>query len=292
MAEDSNSGSFGTWTRYFDDISRFLDGAERQYGIANANFCEYVLERLEVCIDTCSSLRDHMVTGGASGDEDIIEEYRSNLECLVECLRWVQGKWLEYEDIVSIGAERFRFRYEVERTVRGRGRPQFNISKEQLLHLSSLNFTWSEIASLLGVSRMTIYRFVQKIGFVHYQYYMYTLNVCRRRAEFEMLDDSTSTITDAELSAIIDEIHSESPTLGITLVTGRLRSMGYQVSRERIRCALRASDPLSSALRWTGALSRRQPYSVAGPNSLWHIGNNIHLRLTFLLTDMSEFHTN
>lgn len=84
--------------------------------------------------------------------------------------------------------------------------------------------------------------------FVHYQYY--TFIICRRRAEFEMLDDSTSKITDA---ALIDEIHSESPTLGITLVTGRLRSMGYQVSRERIRCALRASDPLSSALRWTGA---------------------------------------
>lgn len=65
-----------------------------------------------------------------------------------------------------------------------------------------------------------------------------------------MLDDSTSKITDA---AVIDEIRSESPTLGITLVTGRLRSMGYQVSRERIRCALRASDPLSSAPRWTGA---------------------------------------
>lgn len=87
-----------------------------------------------------------------------------------------------------------------------------------------------------------------------------------------MLDDSTSTITDAELSAMIGEIRSESPTLGITLVTGRLRNMGYRVSRERIRCAMRSSDPLGSALRWTGCLSRRQPYSVAGPNSLWHIG--------------------
>ena len=87
-----------------------------------------------------------------------------------------------------------------------------------------------------------------------------------------MLDDSTSTITDAELSATVHAIRSESPTLGVTLVTGRLRNMGYRVSRERIRSALRASDPLSSALRWTGHLSRRQPYSVAGPNSLWHIG--------------------
>ena len=36
MAEDS----FGAWTRYFDDISRYLEGVERQYGIANVSVCE------------------------------------------------------------------------------------------------------------------------------------------------------------------------------------------------------------------------------------------------------------
>ena len=44
-----SSSEFGTWTTYFNDISRFLEGAERQYGVANANFCEYVIERLELC---------------------------------------------------------------------------------------------------------------------------------------------------------------------------------------------------------------------------------------------------
>ena len=65
---------------------------------------------------------------------------------------------MEYEDIVSIAAQRFFFQYRVGAIVQGRGRPRFDIAKEQLLHLSSLNFTWSEIASQLGVSRMTIYR--------------------------------------------------------------------------------------------------------------------------------------
>ena len=87
-----------------------------------------------------------------------------------------------------------------------------------------------------------------------------------------MLDDSANMITDAELSAVIHDLRSESPTLGVTLVIGKLRSMGYKVSRERVRTTLRRADPLSSALRWAGGLSRRQPYSVAGPNSLWHIG--------------------
>ena len=52
-----------------------------------------------------------MVTGG---DE---EDYKSNIDCLVDCLRCVQGKWLEYEDIVSIRAERFKYRYQVESIV-------------------------------------------------------------------------------------------------------------------------------------------------------------------------------
>ena len=155
-----SSSEFGTWTTYFNDISRFLEGAERQYGVANANFCEYVIERLELCIDTCTNLCDHMVSAGSSGDEAVVEEYRANIEGLVECLRCVHNKWLEYEGIVSVRAERFAYRYQVGTTVQGRGRPRFDITKEQLLHLSSLDFTWSEIASLLGVSRMTVYRYI------------------------------------------------------------------------------------------------------------------------------------
>ncbi len=71
-------------------------------------------------------------------------------------------------------------------------------------------------------------------------------------------------------------MYSETPTIGVSMVTGRLRALGYKVSRDRIRKALRDADPLSSALRWTGGLTRRQPYCVAGPNSLWHIGNKIY----------------
>ena len=63
--------------------------------------------------------------------------------------------------------------------------------------------------------------------------------------------------------------------IGETIVLGRLRALGFQVTRERVRNALRQTDPLSSALRWKGNLTRRRPYSVPGPNSLWHIGNII-----------------
>ena len=48
--------------------------------------------------------------------------------------------------------------------------------------------------------------------------------------------------------------------------------MGYKVSREQLRQEIRFSDPLHCALRWRGGLTSRYPYSVPGPNSLWHIG--------------------
>ena len=53
---------------------------------------------------------------------------------------------------------------------------------------------------------------------------------------------------------------------------GRLRFMGYYVSRARVREAIRETDPINTALRWQGVQTARRRYSVPGPNSLWHIG--------------------
>ena len=47
------------------------------------------------------------------------------------------------------------------------------------------------------------------------------------------------------------------------------------VTRERVRNALHSLDPLYLIRNWPGLATRRHPYSVAGPNSLWHTGNNI-----------------
>lgn len=69
------------------------------------------------------------------------------------------------------------------------------------------------------------------------------------------------------------------------MMWGSLRSRGVKVSRERIRSALQSIDPLSRALRWPAGLTRRQPYSVAGPNSLWHIGK-YHNYCTIVLVNI------
>ena len=56
------------------------------------------------------------------------------------------------------------------------------------------------------------------------------------------------------------------------MMWGSLRARGVKVTRECVCQALRSIDPINVALRWPAGATRRRPYSVAGPNSLWHIG--------------------
>ena len=64
-----------------------------------------------------------------------------------------------------------------------------------------------------------------------------------------------------------DSIRSGQPA-----ISGRLRALGYYVTRSRLRQVIQNTDPINWALRWGTNLHVRRPYSVPGPNSLWHIG--------------------
>ena len=153
------------WSRYFDYVIQFLRGAKRQYGVGNEHFADYVVERLDLCISTCASVIDHMVPNGTINSDEvpIVEEYRSEASRLLDCLKAIQVEWRDYRKVIDARVCDFSFQ---AGTVRSgtRGRPRFNISKDQLEYLSSLAFSWTEIASLLGVSRMSIYRY--KYSFV------------------------------------------------------------------------------------------------------------------------------
>ena len=87
-----------------------------------------------------------------------------------------------------------------------------------------------------------------------------------------MVDSPYTEVSDADLQSLIRDFRIDYPEIGESMAAGLLRSRGYRVTRARIRSALRSEDPLSSALRWPGGLTRRRIYSVTGPNFLWHIG--------------------
>ena len=66
----------------------------------------------------------------------------------------------EFQDNIDVNermAESRRYRVETSQSL-GKGRPRFLILREQLEYLHSMSFSGIEIATLIGVSRMTIYR--------------------------------------------------------------------------------------------------------------------------------------
>ena len=111
-----------------------------------------------------------------------------------------------------------------------------------LEYLNSLGFTWTEMSVLLGVSRMTIYR---------------------RRRDYGMLDDSVHPISDRELRDILRNMRLQHPNYGETMAMGHIRSLGYRISRARLRASIHDTDSIQAALRWQGGPVIRPNFVVA-----------------------------
>ena len=84
---------------FFDEICHLIDEAERQYGLANRSYTEYVIERFEYTIPVCSDLCDHL--RGVSG----LEDYCRSTEELVGALKDILKKWEEYEGVLEATPE-------------------------------------------------------------------------------------------------------------------------------------------------------------------------------------------
>ena len=104
------------------------------------------------------------------------------------------------------------------------------------------------------------------------QFLVYYLFVNRRRVTFGLLEDPSNELSDSDLLTVIRQIREDAPYSGVQMIYGGLRAKGIKTSREKVRQLLRSVDPLAGATRWPAGLTRRRPYSVPGPNSLWHIG--------------------
>ena len=146
--------------------------------------------------------------------------------------------------------------HQCERNYTGiRGQPKFKVSKRQIQFLQELHFPWVRLGELLGISTKTL---------------------TRRRQEFEIEDEGEvnwSSLRNGELREIMQEIMTVTPGIGQTRMIGALHSRGIRVQRWKVRELMRELDPVGTALRWRGTISRRK-YNVRGPNALWHIGGN------------------
>ena len=152
----------------------------------------------------------------------------------------------------SQGTEVFTQRIAVSISGR-RGRPSYEISEEQLVHLLHIGFTCTKIAHLLGVSVRT----------VRYRMHEFGLSV----------RDLYTCINDAELDGIVREIKQEYPSCGYRMMLGYLKARGIRVTQLRVKESLNRVDPVGVLLRRSQAVQRRT-YNVLSPLALWHIDGN------------------
>ena len=82
-----------------------------------------------------------------------------------------------------------------------------------------------------------------------------------------------STIGDQELDSLVKTVQQQHPGVGLRMLKGHLKSMGYRIQRERVRKSLLRTDPTGVLQRWRQSI-RRRVYNVNSPQALWHIDGN------------------
>ena len=70
------------------------------------------------------------------------------------------------------------------------------------------------------------------------------MTIILRRVELQMLNEAARYIEEQELKIAISSVRRDLPNVREKMVLGWLRSMGYQVTRERVRQAIRATDAI------------------------------------------------
>ncbi|KAJ4947507.1 hypothetical protein JOQ06_009542 [Pogonophryne albipinna] len=136
-----------------------------------------------------------------------------------------------------------------------RGRPKFEIERQQLVEMLGTNLSVPCIAKLLGVSSSTIFRRMREFGLSVSELY--------------------SSISDEELDNVVISIKNDMPTAGYRMVKGRLLSIGLRVQWTRMAASMHRVDSIGilSRLASLGCVVRRT-YSVRGPLSLVHVDTN------------------
>lgn len=133
-----------------------------------------------------------------------------------------------------------------------KGRPKFGIPKEQLEYFVEYGFKATDIAKMLCVSEKTIYRRLDEFGI--------------------SMRMSYSTITEAELDDLIRSIMHDFPNSGYKSMRGHLLARGVKVQENRVREAMRRTDPDGTIVRALQLrITHRRTYNVKAPLSLWHM---------------------
>ena len=130
-----------------------------------------------------------------------------------------------------------------------RGRPTVKVSKEDIISLRSLNYTWTKVARMLGISCPTLYR---------------------RLDEYNIQKCDYSDVSSGELDEVVKTIKSNFPNDGEVMLRGHMLCMGVKVPRSSLRESIHRVDHENTVRRSHRVINRRI-YSAAHPNAVWHI---------------------
>ena len=133
-----------------------------------------------------------------------------------------------------------------------KGRPKLEVTKEAILYLKRLNFSWTKIAEILEISRQTLYRRLQ---------------------EFEIDSCRFTSISETDLDTALTDIKESHSSCGEVMIQGHLLCNGIKVPRERLRSAIHRVDHTNIISRRSSAI-RRRVYTTPHPNAVWYLDGN------------------
>jgi len=140
----------------------------------------------------------------------------------------------------------------VQQSCGQRGRPRYEIHRQQLEYLVANAFSVREVAAMIGVSDRTVKRRLSEYGI--------------------KILDTYSHLSDAELDGAIQQIMTTFSNIGYQSVTGHFQSRGERLQDQRVRQSMRRVDPAGVLFRRLSiTVTKRRQYSVRAPLSLWHI---------------------
>ena len=243
------------WELFFSSMQKLVTEMQLRESTESFTVADSILTKLNGTIEANVMIKDH-ITRRANE-----ESLQGNDECNVRLLVSLLERFIQYltsealiwkrklDQILLQGTSSTPSTTFICYSPSGLpGRPKLSFDMEDLQCLQSIGLSLTKISEIFGISRSTLYRRMQEVGFTD-------------RNRFSMCSDE-------ELDGIIANLKSTLPHVGERIIIGHIRLC---IQRERIRQSIQRIDPVNTSLRWHLHISRRT-YSVPGPNSLWHIG--------------------
>ena len=224
---------------FIGSIESLLNDMERLSETQNPDVIDSMISRLQCASDTTNQLM-HRSTSNYTALSSLYQHLLVFLES------WQNRAWRTNHCCSVSHTVNNRVAPDEEETQGKVGRPQMNVSGEQIECLRNIGFTCDAISVMLCISRSTLWLRCHQLG----QRY--------------------SEISDEELDGIMRDVVAAYPNSGLTLLRGHLKRLGIIVQRERARLSMIRVDPINVCMRRMRVIQRRS-YSVPGQNALWHV---------------------